>query len=274
VFMSLALVSFSLLMFSTRSFIINIRDTGLSVYSGVRGGIHSVTSFFTGSINSFRELLVLRKNYEELSGSLERYRQLERSAAEIRAENYRLREQLGFSQVLQYRHVAAEIIGRDPDNLFPALVINKGTKHGVKKNMPVIAYQNGMQALVGRVIQAGYVESLVLPLYDSRSFIASRLSQSRAECLIKGAGAADRPLIIQSVDKRTGERIGPGDLLVTSVTGGIYPGEIIIGRVSRVTLREGSSSFDVEVSPAADFASLEYVFVIEKENGGGNEGGD
>jgi len=48
----------------------------------------------------------------------------------------RLKEQLGFSQSLNYRHIPAKLIGRDPDNLYSALVINKGSRAGELKLSP------------------------------------------------------------------------------------------------------------------------------------------
>ncbi|MDR0386911.1 MAG: rod shape-determining protein MreC, partial [Treponema sp.] len=155
IFAVLAFVSFSILFFSTRSFVVNFRDMGLSFFSGVRGGIHGASSFVSRTVLAIRELAVLRREYAELAGRMTRYEQLERSAAEIRQENNRLREQLGFSETIGYRHIPAEIIGRDPDNLFSALVINKGKRDGVAYNMPVIAFRDGVQALAGKVVQAG-----------------------------------------------------------------------------------------------------------------------
>ena len=172
VFIILMTVSFSTLIFSNFNFTVDIKNLGLSLFSGIRGGIHELSSFVSRTVLSIRELTILRREYNELAERIARYEQLERSAAEIRQENSRLRDQLGFSQNLRYRHIAAELIGRDPDNLFSAFVINKGSYSGVEVDMPVIAYQNGAQSLVGKVIQVGIFESLVMPLYDSRSFIS------------------------------------------------------------------------------------------------------
>jgi rod shape-determining protein MreC len=250
------------LLFSTRSFVIDIKDTGLSVFSGVRGGIHSVSSFVSGTVNSIQELATLREEYRELVERNARYLQLERNAAEIRSENARLREQLGFTEILEYRHISAEIIGRDPDNLFSALVINKGSAHGVEKDMPVIAYQNGMQALVGKVVQIGKLESLVIPLYDEYSKIPSRFAQSRYEGITGGEGSASKPLLVQSIDKRARSGVSTGDLVVTSGLGDVYPSGITIGRVSKVLIDENETTFETELESAINFSKLEYIFVI------------
>jgi rod shape-determining protein MreC len=265
VFIALGLISFSVLLVSTRSFVIDFKDIGLSFFSGIRGGVHAVSSFFSQTILSIRELTSLRREYAELTDRITRYEQLERNAAEIRQENNRLREQLGFSETLIYHHIPAELIGRDPDNLFSALVINKGKYHGLTNNMPVIAFQNGIQALVGKTVQAGQFESLVMPLYDTSSYIASRLSDSRYEGIVEGQGNPDMPLIMRFIRKRARDEINFGDLITSSGIGGVFPPGITIGRVSTIHYQEYETSMEVELEPAIDFSRLEYVFVIETE---------
>jgi rod shape-determining protein MreC len=267
IFAVLTLISFSLLFFSTRSFVVNFRDTGLSLFSGIRGGIHGVSSFAARTVLAVRELAVLRREYTELAGRMTRYEQLERSAAEIRQENNRLREQLGFSEIIGYRHIPAEIIGRDPDNLFSALVINKGKRDGVAYNMPVIAFRDGVQALVGKVIQAGQFESLVIPIYDVSSFVPARFSSSRYNGLVEGQGKDEYPLLMRLISKRARSEIHFGDMIVTSGIRGavdaVYPAGINIGRVSRILYQEYETSMEVELESAVDFSRLEYVFVID-----------
>jgi rod shape-determining protein MreC len=266
VFVALILVSFSVLLFSTRSFVVNFKDVGLSMYSGFRGSIHEASSMVANTVMSIQELATLRREYAELTDRMTRYEQLERSAAEIRRENNRLREQLGFSAALRYRHIPAELIGRDPDNLFSAFVINKGKRHGVANDMPVIAYQNGIQALVGKVIQSGQFESLVMPLYDVNAHVSARLSESRYEGIVEGRGKPELPLIMRSIAKRARDEINFGEQIISSGVGGIYPAGITIGRVSNILFQEGETSMEVDLEAAVDFSRLEYVFVIDPED--------
>jgi rod shape-determining protein MreC len=263
IFALLSLVSFTALLFSTRSFIVDFKDMGLTVFSGFRGGIYEVSSLVSRTILSIRELAALRREYGELTDRITRYEQLERNAAEIDQENRRLREQLGFSRTISYRHIPAEIIGRDPDNLFKAFVINKGKHAGIESNMAVIAFQSGTQGLVGKVIQAGQFESLVMPLYDISCSVASRLAVSRYEGLVEGQGSPDDPLLMRFIQKRARDEISHGDMIVSSGTGGVYPAGINIGRVSGINYREYEISMEAVLEPVIDFSRLEYVFVID-----------
>lgn len=262
VFIALLLISFITLFFSSRSVLDDFKDMGLTMYSGLRGGIYELSAAASRTVLSVRELAALRREYSELTERIARYEQLERSSAEIRQENYRLREQLGFSQTMRYHHIPAELIGRDPNNLFSSFVINKGKQAGVGSGMPVIAYQDGMQGLVGKVVFAGAFESLVMPLYDSSCFVSSRLAESRYEGIVGGQGAEGIPLLMRFIRKRARDEISIGEMVVSSGMGGVYPPGINIGRVSRVIYEENELSMELEMDPSIDFSRLEYLFVI------------
>jgi rod shape-determining protein MreC len=265
VFMALMLLSFSMLLLATRSFVLNVKDAGLSLFSGARNGVYEISSLFSRTVLAVRELADLREEHAELMTRLARYEELARSNVEITQENARLREQLGFTQTTRYRHIPAEISGRDPDNLFSALVINKGTHSGVSVDMAVIAWQDGTQALVGKVVQAGLAESLVMPLYDANSFIASRFSVSRYEGIVEGQGSPGAALLMRFIQKQAKDEINVGDMVVSSGMGGVYPPGINLGRVSGLSYREYEISMEAELEPVVDFSRLEYVFVIESE---------
>ena len=270
VFVSLALVSILLLMFSSSGFIFNVKNMGLSLFSGVRGGIYELSSLVSRTVLSVKELADLRKEHAELLRQLEHYEELRRSNAEIYQENIRLREQLGFSRSLRYRSIAAQISGRSPDNLFSALAVNKGSFAGVSTNMVVVAQQNGTQALVGKVIQTGAFESLVMPIFDINALVSSRFSASRFEGIVEGQGNSEAPLLMRFVPKRAIDEINTGDIVISSGMGGVYPAGINIGRVGRVNVPEYETSLEVEIIPMIDFSRLEYVVLIEAEAFGQN----
>jgi rod shape-determining protein MreC len=262
VFIALILFSFIALFFSSSNAMVDFKNLGLNIFSGIRGGIHGFSSLVSRTVLSVSELASLRREYIELTERIARYEQLERTSAEIRLENTRLREQLGFSQNLRYRHIPAELIGRDPSNLFSAFVINRGTRAGVAVNMPVIAYHNGIQGLVGKVIFTGAFESLVMPLYDASCFVAARFSVSRYDGIVEGRGNPETSLLMRFIRRRAIDEISIGDMIVTSGLGGVYPPGINIGRVNRIIFQENEISMEVELEPSINFSRLEYMFVI------------
>ena len=266
VFVILIIISTLMLLVSSRNFIFGVKNTGLSLFSGVRGGIYELSSLVSRTVLSIKELTNLRKEHADLLKQLDRYEELERSNAEIYQENIRLKEQLDFARTLKYRRIPAQISGRDPNNLFSALVINKGSYSGVSNNMTVVAWQNGTQALVGKVIQTGVFESLVMPVFDINSLVSCRFSVSRFEGIVEGQGSSENSLLMQFVPRRARDEINIGDIVITSGMGGIYPPGINLGRVSSINVLEYETTLEIEVVPMIDFSRLEYVFVIEAES--------
>ena len=265
VFISLTLISILLLMVSSSNAVSNVKDAGLSMFFGARNGIYEISSFFSRTVLSISELSELRKEHAELLSQLQRYEEMERSRAEIIQENFLLREQLDFSTTLRYKRIPAQISGRDPDNLFSALVINKGSSSGISNNMAVVALQDGTQALVGKVIQTGVYESLVMPIFNTNSQVSARFFVKRFEGILEGQGGAEIPLLMRYITKRARNEINIGDVIVTSGMGGIFPAGINIGRVSSINVIEYETTMEAEVTPMIDFSRLEFVFVIEAE---------
>jgi len=266
IFVVLTLVSFLLLYFSNSSFILNFKELGLSLFFGSRNIIYVVSSTVTQTINSVQELARLRQDYADLLERVARYEREERTSAEIRQENRRLREQLDFAERLEYVSIAAQITGRDPDNLFSAFAINKGSRSQITNDMPVVAYQGGIQGLIGKVIRAGHFESLVMPVYDVSSFVPARFAEARYEGIVEGQGSVDSPLLMRFIPKRARDEISIGDIIITSGIGGrsgIYAPGITIGRVSRILYQENEISMAVELESVIDFSRLEHVFVVD-----------
>ncbi|MDR1867722.1 MAG: rod shape-determining protein MreC [Treponema sp.] len=238
-------------------------STGLVFLGSVRNVFHEISSFTRRTVFAIQELSILRREYAELAARIYRYEHIDRDTVDILQENNRLREQLQFSQSLAVRHIAAEISGRDPHFLFSAFSINKGSVAGIAPDMPVVAFYNGTQALVGKVIEAGHFESLVMPLYDLNFFVSARVAPLRYEGLVNGQGATNVPLRMQSVKTNVHEPVNAGDLVVTSGVGGIYPPDIAIGTVSHTVILGNEQTTELDIESIVDFSRLEYVFVLE-----------
>ena len=239
---------------------------GLSILGFFQRGFAAVGGFVSDSVTSISELRKLRANYQEVTSKLERFTNIERGLADLREENKRLKEQLGYSKDIVYRRIAARIIAKDPENLYSTITIDKGVGDGIRKNMAVIAFQEGLEGLVGRVVEVGRGTSKIVPLYDSKSFVASRLaSGTRTEGLVGGLGAPGDPLLMRFVKKRTKDEVQFGDLVVTTGFDSTYPADVAVGRIRKVRELEYQTSIDIELDPVMDFSRIEYVFVIRPE---------
>lgn len=263
-------VSLVTLTVSTRSLEGVPERVGLAVVSFVQRGFDSVSGFFSRTATSIAELRRLQESHRELLAQVEALTNQQRDYSVLKGENERLKEQLAFSQASGYQAQAARIVARDPENLYATFVIDKGTAHGVRKNQAVVAYQNGLEGLVGKVLEASRLTSVVVPVYDATTYVAARLERSRYEGLAVGSGSDDLPLVMKYVKKRAKDEIQYGDLVVTSGLQSLYPQGIAVGRVTKLRIFDYLTSLEIELEPVLDFGRIEYVFVVL---GQGAEGG-
>ena len=251
-----------MLTFSSGSFVLNFKQLGFSTLSAIERGVHGIVYGIGSSFSAVRELAQLRKEYEVLTKQLADYEQMRRSNAEIKKENERLKEQLGFSTSLEEKNYPARIISRDSDNLYAAITIDKGSLVGIKKNMPVIAYQNGNSGLVGKVIQVGALTSQVMPVYNLNCTVSCRIQNTRDIGLVSGNGNEDEPLKMSYVRKRVLEELHYGDVVVTSGENNNYMKDIAVGTISKISVIDYNSLLDIELTPIIDFSRLENVVVV------------
>lgn len=262
---TLVLVSSVSLAFSSGSFVLNLKKIGFTFVSTIDKGVHAVADGVVGTVNAVGELHKLKKDYNELVVKLERYEQLQRANADITKENERLREQLGFSVAMEEKNFPAQIIARDLDNAYSYLTIDKGSVNGVRKNMPVVAFQNGNQGLVGKVVQVGAFTSQIMPVYNIDNSVSARIQNTRDLGLINGLGSQSQPLLLQHIRKRVLDELNYGDIIVTSGENNNYMRDIPIGTISKITVLDYNSSLSIEVTPILDFARLETVIVVNQK---------
>ena len=155
VFLILLFLSGLALAFSGGGFVVNFQRVGFSVVTSLQKAVYSVCDGVTGVFTAVAELKSLKAENQELKEKLKNYEFLQRNNTEIRKENERLREQLQFATHIEQKNFPAQIIGRNPDNIYSGITINKGSRSGIKKGMSVIAVQNGTTGLVGKIVTVG-----------------------------------------------------------------------------------------------------------------------
>ncbi|MFI3257332.1 MAG: rod shape-determining protein MreC [Spirochaetales bacterium] len=259
----LIVISGIFLTFSTGSFVLDFKQIGFSVLSTAQKGISTAVYTVENAFQSISELSTLREQYHLLNEELKNYEYLQRSNVQIRQENDRLNELLGLTQTYDYETSVARIIGRDPQALYSGITVDKGSMNGVKKNMPVIAIQNGNVGLVGKVVTVGLYTSFIMPIYDYSSHVSARIQKTRDIGIVTGNGSADNPLLLQYINERVIDELQYGDVIVTSGENDNYMRETVIGTISSVSVVEYDSSLIISVTPIIDFSRLEEVIMVD-----------
>lgn len=232
----------------------------LSIFQNVFFDINKVVD---NSMTNLREYRDLKKNYYQALVRLQDLEAMEKEYETAVEENKRLRNQLDFSARIEESHLSAEIVAYDSGRSFNAIIINKGSRHGIKKNMPVIAFIEGRIGLVGKIRETGLFSSMIIPVYDSSFFAAARFSRNRYEGLIQGLGTGqDYNLMLKHVNKRAIREISVSDLVETSGINSLYPSGIAIGNVKAIKSREYDTSLEIIIDPIVNFSKLEIVTVL------------
>lgn len=198
-----------------------------------------------------RENNALRQQNQELR--LEAARE-----AELAVENDRLRKLLGWKQQQPRSYKLAKVVLRDPANWWRTVQIDLGSRDGVKVNMTV----QTMEGLVGRVSSVMLTRSQVVLLGDPNCKVSARvLNTARDTGVIGGSGPLESEFVDLSYLSRNAE-LKPGQTVVTSGLGGIFPGDITIGKVVDSHNEEYGLYTVARVKLAANLSSLEEVWVL------------
>src|SRR5574344_2104355 len=265
VFVLLMAFSGIMLGFSSGGFVIDFNKVGFTVMSTLQKGTHAVTGFVQNTVTSIKDTAELRKQYKILTEKLKDYEYMQRNNTEIRKENERLKEQLDFVQTIEQKNYAAEIIARDPDTLYSGITINKGSRNGIRKGMPLIAIQNGNVGVVGKIVTVGLGTSMIMPVYDLQCNISARIQNTRDIGIVTGSGSPDSPLQMNYIKKRVLDELNYGDIIVTSGENDNYMRDIPIGTISKITVLNYDSSLQINLTPVIDFSRLETVIVVDQK---------
>ena len=264
--LSAFILSLIILVIDTRAYTLNPAKIGSAFFSTIQSVFSGIGNFTRDTVTSVTELKKLKSEYDALQKKMENYQIIQRDIVDIKRENERLSSLLGYTKELSYSHVPAQIIAKDPSAYFLSFTIDKGTKDGIRADMPVIAYQNGFQGIVGKVMESGPATSRVLPVISANCYIATRLQSSMYEGLVQGGGGISVPMVMRYVVKTAKEDIQFGDLIETSGMDSIYPSGIFIGRVRSIGSKDWEPDLELSIEPIIDFSRLQYVIVLQDKD--------
>ncbi len=184
-------------------------------------------------------------------------------------ENSELRRLLGLEARLHCRMIAAQVTSRAIGGWWQRARLDKGLAAGAARDCPVIS----AEGLVGRIVEVSARTSDVLLLVDPNSQVSARVARRDAFGIVRGQGVSWRgdPLcrmdfIVKEAD------ILPGDEIVTSGLGGVYPPGLVIGYVERVYLDPSGLYQYADVVPVADLRLLGLVMIVSGEQPAADDG--
>ena len=228
-----------------------------SVVNGIQGGFTYVRNKISKNDSFFIDLENLQKENEELKKQNTELQQKLREFEIIKAENSTLKEYVNLTdKYSEYKSLPAYVIQYDISNYSKVIVINAGSKDGIKVNMPVISEKG----LVGYIISVTENNSKVQTIVDTASTVSSAVGTTRDSIITRGIIGSNNELKATFIP--TDAVILEGDRIETSGIGGIYPKGIHIGTIKKVVDTKNITDRYAIIETAVDFEKLETVLVI------------
>jgi len=233
-----------------KTWALRIQSPVLTAGDAVFGGLKQVW-------RDYFWLVGAREENRQLKETINRLSFFNRSYEEARLENKRLRALLAMSESISedgdFHMIGARVSARTPEFLSNVIYIDRGSKHGVGVNAPVLSGDGA----VGRVVLVTEFYSQVQLITNPDASIGAMLDESRTPGVLTGTG--DELLTMNYISNILPVKIG--ELVLSSGLDGIFPKGITIGTV--VVSERGNDIFrEIKVKPAIDLIRLEEVAIL------------
>lgn len=257
-----------LLLVLTSVTLLTLDFRGDGVLSGIRGlarevltPLQGMATAVTRPIGNIGQGILhygdLEAENAQLRAQLEEARGAEAKAEDALRESRALLDLQDLDFAGDIPDVPARVISSTPSNFELAVVIDRGTDHGVAEDMPVISGAG----LVGRVTEVSRNRSVVKLLTDLTFSVGVRFTGSGEVGVATGRGRRD-PMRVDLVAAAT--PVAKGELVVTSgLQQSAYPAGIPVGRVAAAKSVAGEEEKRVTVRPLVDLRRLAFVKVLQ-----------
>jgi rod shape-determining protein MreC len=222
-----------------------------------------VTPFERGGTWSLSKVGGVWSSYIALRGAKAENTHLRSQLAALELRNRELESQAAEAQrlsvLLNFREshpeapmLAAQVIGASADLASHTLVLNRGERDRVRRNMAVIT----PEGIVGKIVEVFPTTSQVLLISDRDSGVGALLADTRTHGVVKGNGDPV-PRMDYVVND---EKVHAGEMVLTSGEDRIFPKGLLIGTVSGAN--EGNPFQVIRIQPSARLDRLEDVIIL------------
>lgn len=218
-----------------------VAEAGAAVAATVEGLAGGASDYW----NAANQNAELKKERDQLRREL-----IEANA--IKRENAKLKAAIDLVERSRTPLATGRIIGSSQDSPRRFAILSAGSNDGVAIGMPV----RGADGLIGRIVDVGATASRVLLISDRANIVPSLQLRTGMAVIAKGRGDGTidvRPLEVGRNPFR------PGDIIVTSGTGGLYPPSVPVARVARLD-DDGAIAVPLANPGEAGFAMVEPPF--------------
>jgi len=201
-----------------------------------------------GMIDDFQSYARLYEQNQQLRDELQQMKAWKEAALQLEQKNARL---LDLNQVRldpKLTHVTGVVLADSGSPFRQSVLLNVGARDGIRDGW---ATMDGI-GLVGRISGVGNQTARVILLTDSNSRIPVTVQPSGQKAILSGDNSAAPPLeFLEDADQ-----VRPGDRVVTSGDGAVFPAGLLVGQVAMGNDRR------LRVVLSADYQRLEFLRVL------------
>ncbi|MFF2092056.1 rod shape-determining protein MreC [Paenibacillus sp. NPDC058174] len=224
-----------------------------------------------GFFEDIRNLRTIHEENEQLKLLAAAYARDKINYNFIEQENKRFKDELEFTerqkQLYNYKYRIAQVVAVNNDTSNRTMVINLGSKNGIKKNMAVTT----VDGLIGLVSEVRPFTSTVMPITEldekspnSNLIAATILGKTDSFGIISSYNQETDRLMMTKIDEK--DKMIVDDVVITSGLGNVYPRGLVIGTVENKQVGDFGLTYTASVKLAAKFDHLTEVFVVEVQD--------
>lgn len=219
--------------------------------------------YMTNVLGRIEGILYTYEENKKLKARLEEYASNQSELIDVRAENNRLREIIDKQESLRsFNPIHATVISRNPDQWEEKIIIDKGSSHGIEKNMAVMT----AKGLIGKVILVTpFTSTVELLSTENRNFrVAAEIPGEKPVFgLLEGYDRKRKEIVMKRID--SSYTLEVGQQVISSGLGGIFPKGLLIGKVTEVSTEDYGLTKIAYIQPAAEFSLLDHVMVVKRK---------
>jgi len=201
-----------------------------------------------GMIEGFHSYARIYEQNQELRRELQQMKAWKEAAVQLEQQNAKLLAQNQVRLDPKLTSVSGVVLADSGSPFRQSVLLNVGSRDGVVDGW---ATMDGL-GLVGRISGVGKTTSRVVLLTDSASRVPVTIQPSGQHALLSGDNSTLPPLdFLENPDQ-----VRPGDRVVSSGDGGVFPAGLLVGQVVQGQDRR------LRVLLAADYERLDFLRVL------------
>jgi rod shape-determining protein MreC len=157
----------------------------------------------------------------------------------------------------QYRYTVAKVIGNSTSRRDNYIMLNKGLKHGIRRDMAVLS----PDGVVGTVVSVSENFSWAMSLLNKHTRISARIARINQMGTVVWDGGNPSVGTLQDIPAHV--KVLPGDTISSSGFSHIFPEGIMVGTVEEIYVEEGAHFYTIYFRFSADMNSLRNVYVVK-----------